>query len=737
MLYSTIMSARTSLFALLAGLACLLGCSSGSAADAGTEDAAKDVATKADAGKPDGSKSDASSADAKSKPDAVTVDAEPAGKPGSPPLLGEDCDPMVPTECGFPFPSNVWTTPDTTMLNGMHVAFGTTTLPVSAQGIRVGSTGICLPDGGAPPDAGNNGPDGSATQCRKSDSFTTRDGFSPGGTILTHMPNATVTGLPGVGSIAMSVLTTSPTILMEADTGVLVPHFSELDVSGNDATEEAFMIHPAQRLKDGTRYIVAIRNVVDATGKPLPANAAFAALRDGTPSTDISVGRRRALYADILGKLTANGVEKSTLQLAWDFTTSSEANTTGWLVSMRDQALAAVGTQGPSYTITKVEDNPNQWIRRRLTGLMTVPLYLTSAGSPANIVFGANGLPKQNGTATFQFLVHIPNSLVTSGKPGAIIENGHGLLGSETEGQDGYLAQICDREGYVAVAVNLIGLASDDQNGVVTDVGGDLAMFEQQVERQHQGLVNELLAMRMMIGRMSTEPETIFNGLPTIDPTKYFYRGDSQGGILGATFMALSTDVTRGFLGEPGAPYSLLLNRSSDFAQFLVILRLSYPRPLDVEFNIDLIEALWDRTEPDGYLPYLRSNNLPNTPAHQVLLAAALGDHQVTPLGAEFMARSLGALSLEAVNQEVYGVTDSPSGFSGTGFVLWSFGLPAAPITDIPMQVGNDPHDELPSVFASEDMIDGFLRSGIVNQTCPDGGPCVAVCNDAGTCTAQ
>ncbi len=474
------------------------GCSSGTPAtavnghDGGVSDAGKDVAVA----KKDAAKGERDSGVAKD-----ASDPGPPGTPGSPPLLGEDCDPMVPTECGFPFPSNVWTTPDSTMPSGVHLAFGKTTLPTSSENIQVGSA-----------------------------AFATRDGFSPGGTILTHMPNATVTGLPGVDTMALSVTSASPTLLIEADTGTLIPHFSELDVSGNDPTEEAFMIHPAFRLKDSTRYLVAIRNVVDATGTPLPANPIFAALRDDTPSKDISVGRRRALYADILGKLKAAGVDTGSLQLAWDFTTASEENTTKWMVSLRDQALAFVGSQGPSYTITLVEDNPNPWIRRRLTGTMTVPLYLTAATSPANINFGANGLPAQNGTATFPFLVHIPNSLVASGMPGPIIENGHGLLGSETEGEDGYLAQICDREGYVGVAVDLIGMASDDQGAIFTDVSGDLSQFEQQVERQHQGLVNELLAMRMMIGRMATEPETIFNGNPTIDPTKYFYRGDSQGG---------------------------------------------------------------------------------------------------------------------------------------------------------------------------------------------------------------
>ena len=54
------------------------------------------------------------------------------------------------------------------------------------------------------------------------------------------------------------------------------------------------------------------------------------------------------------------------------------------------------------------------------------------------------------------------------------------------------------------------------------------------------------------------------------------------------------------------------------------------------------------------------------------------------------------------------------------------------------MTVGTDPHDELPYVTDSQDMADQFLRTGVVNQTCPDGGPCVALCPDGGgNCTAQ
>jgi hypothetical protein len=628
----------------------------------------------------------------------------PAATPlaDAPPLLLLDCDPMVPSECGFPFPSSVWTVPDSSTPTGVHVYFGKTTLPAYTPLQHTDPT-----------------------------PWLTRDGFSPGGALLTNFPGATTTGLPNPDTIASSILPTSPTLIMEADTGALVPHFSELDVTTSDTTRQAFMVRPMIRLNDATRYIVAIRHVVDDTGTPIPANPVFAALRDNTPSEDISVPPRRALYADIMSRLTAHGITTSDLQLAWDFTTASRDNTTQWLLHMRDDALATVGAAGPAYTITNVEDNPNPDIRRRITGMMTVPLYLNQPGPGASINFGPDGMPAQNGTAQFPFLVHIPNSLVNAGTAGPIIENAHGLLGDETEGEDSYLAEICNREGYVAVAVDFIGMCSDDVNTITNNIAGDIGGFNLQVMRQHQGFINELLAIRMLMGNFANDPNVIFNGQSVIDTTERYYRGDSQGGIFGGTFMSIATDVTRGLLGEPGAPYDLLLNRSLDFGGFFVILRGVYSNPLDIQFNLDLLDLLWDRTEPDGYIAYLNQNMLEGTPEHQVIMHVAIGDHQVTPLGAHFIARTIGAQNLETVNREIYGITDATSGFTGSGMCEWNFGLPPAPLTDIPMSAGNDPHTLLRQVPEAQDMADKFLRTGQVIQTCDGGGPCAAT-DDAG-----
>ncbi|HLM71848.1 MAG TPA: hypothetical protein VK459_04135, partial [Polyangiaceae bacterium] len=183
-------------------------------------------------------------------------------------LLDKDCDPLVPTQCGFPFPSNVWLADDEATATKKRVAFGAGTLPKS----KSSSTSI--------------------DPAQWSDS----DGFSTGQAPMTHLPGATVTGLPTQDSIDLSLSDDSPTVLIEAETGKRVPHFAELDMSADTDDDRAFMIRPVVRLKDATRYIVAIRRVVDADGRRLQPTPVFKALRDGEwLDSEPSVGRRREL----------------------------------------------------------------------------------------------------------------------------------------------------------------------------------------------------------------------------------------------------------------------------------------------------------------------------------------------------------------------------------------------------------------------------------------------------------
>jgi hypothetical protein len=611
---------------------------------------------------------------------------------GGVPLLGADCDPMVPSRCGFPSPSSVYLADDPTTPTGKRVAFGATTLPAYTLEHPLDPA-----------------------------AWSDLDGFSPGMAPMTHMPGATIAGLPTQDSIDLSLTADSPTILLEADTGARVPHWAELDVSVPFPETQAFMIHPAVRLKDGARYIVAIRRVVDASGAALPPSPVFRALRDGTDLDDPSVRRRRALYADIFARLASAGIAKGDLQIAWDYVTASREGTTKRMIAMRDDALAKVGADGPPYVITNVEEKPNPYIRRRITGKMTVPFYLDKQDVGGRLVLGPDGLPRQNGTADFEFVVHVPESLASAAAPkaGPLVQNGHGLLGSMREGQNGYLAEFADVKGYVAFSMDLFGMAGGETSFIADTLFADATNFRSTIDRQHQGIVNELLLMRMMKGRFVKEPLVQFGGVSVIDPTEAYYRGDSQGGIFGATYMAISTDVTRGLLGEPGMPYTLLFNRSVDFTGFGAILHVTYRNPLDVQILFGLVQMLWDRTEPDGYAPYITESMLPGTPAHQVLIHVAIGDHQVSPLGAHLIARSVHAKNVTPVNRHVWGLDEASAPLSGTSaMVEYDFGLPLSPSTNLPPSGDGDPHDSLRVLPQAETQADEFFRTGVVNQHC-------------------
>ena len=610
------------------------------------------------------------------------------------PWLQGDCDPIAPSRCGLPFPSNVYLADDAATPTGKRVQFGPTTLPTAKKK--------------------------HVDPAQWADS----DGFSPGQAPFTHMLGATIAGFPTQDNLEFSTTTNSPTILLDAETGQLVPHFAELDVSpGTSAETSALMLRPVVRLKDGARYIVAIRRVKDASGSALPPSEAFQALRDSAPSDEYSVRRRRTLYADIFSKLEAAGIPRGDLQIAWDYTTASRENNTRWLVHMRDDALATVGEEGPEYVIDTVEDNPNKWIKKRIYGRFTVPLYLDKAEPGGELVFDDGGLPKKTGTAQYEFVVHLPNS-VTGDTPGALLQNGHGLLGSKNEGRNGYLAELSDLKRYVSFSIDLIGMASDDEESVKDAISGDIGRFRQLVDRQHQGILNSLLAMRMMKGRFWKDPIMQDNGKSMIDPKECYYRGDSQGGIFGTTYMALSTDVTRGLLGEPGMPYNLLLHRSTDFGPFFFLFKLFYNNSLDGQLALGLVQMHWDRTEPNGYAPYITTNTLPGTPSHDVLLHVAIGDYQVTPLGAHLIARAVGAKNLAPVNRSIYGIPEDPGPFTGNGIVEYDFGLPESPKTNTPPAGPDkdDPHDKVRVLGVSYDQTDVFLRTGSVQAFCE--GPC-------------
>lgn len=605
------------------------------------------------------------------------------------------CDTLVPGMCAFPFPSNVFTEADPSTPTGRRLALAPGSMPVNYYGVAVDPS----PWNGS-------------------------DGFSPGLGLMTHLPGAVVDGLPRPSSIERSLEPDCPTVVLDVDTGERVPHWAELDMTATDPERRPFIIRPVERLASGHRFIVAIRNVRDEAGASLSPSATFAALRDGTASDDASVEERRALYADIFRRLDDAGIGRDDLQIAWDFTTASRENDTTWLLHMRDEALALVGDAGPEYSIVSVEQDPEEGVALAIEGLMQVPLYLDEPGPGSRLVFGADGLPEPNPEmpwAEFPFKVIVPPLAADGALP--LAQFGHGLF-SEREEIMWFEIPFSSTYGYVVFATEWIGMAGDDDRvhigGFIQN--GNFEQFATVTDRLHQGVLNHLLLMRLMRGRFVDEPMIQFGDHSAIDPDARYYYGSSQGGIMGGTYMALTTDVERGLLDTAGMPYNLLLPRSVDFDEFFGIIKGQYEDPRDVAFLLALAQILWDRVEPTGWTPYVERDPLPGTAPHRVIVRPALGDHQVTNLGAHIMARTIGVKHVDTGLRDVWGLETVAAPYSGSALVEYDFGVPTDPEDNLPQRECGDPHDVLRKIPEGQQQLDHFFRTGEIADFC--GGPC-------------
>lgn len=599
-----------------------------------------------------------------------------------------DCDPLVPEYCAFPFPNNVFSTDDEGAETGRRLALSAEMMPKAV----------------------NHEPDPSR--------FNLSDGFSPASTPITFIPGATTTGLADPLTIDSSLADDSPTILLDAETGERVPHWAELDMSHGDDDRRAFMIRPAHQFEPGRRYIVAIRGLVDGAGEAIAASEGFAALRDDLPSEDPAIDDRRGLYADIFERLSEAGVGREDLQLAWDFTTASATNTTERAVHMRDEGLDLVGPDGPDYEVTAVEMNPAPGLAMRIEIDMTVPLYLDSPDAGGRMQLGDDGLPEPTGTAVYPVLVHVPESAFET--PAKLVAYGHGLLGSRQEIQAAHLQAFAADGNVIVFATDWVGMAQDDL-GHIADVlsTGRIDDFHTVPDRLQQGFLNAFVAMRMMRTNFAADPIMQGPDGSVVDASESWYFGGSQGGIFGSSYMALSPDVFRGALAVPGQPYNLLLNRSIDFANFFTLIDAVYPDKLDLRFLLELTQIEWDRAEPSGYSRHVIQDPLPGTAEKEVLTLVAIGDHQVTTLGAHVMARELGIPQIGPANRpDLFAIDVVEQPYMGSAMVEYDFGLPPEPLENVPMTEGEDPHGKLADIPIAAMTVEQFLRTGVVETFC-------------------
>ncbi len=684
---------------------------------------------------------------------------------------GRRCDPTDPAVCVQPFPSDRFTVPDASAATGRRVHFTIGEMPRNLLGVPVD-----------PREQNRN------------------DGFSPGSELITRVPGLDSdaalarTGAVPIDDLARAYDRSQPIVVIDADSGARWPVWSEVDVNPSDPAQRNLLIRPARDVLDGHRYIVALRRLRGADGRLLPASPAFRALREGTPTSDPALEARRGHVEALLGDLAQAGVTRDDLHLAWDFTVASAQNLTGRMLTIRNDAFAQLGdhdlsdltVQGrsPAYTVDNVTENPGGAdgpILRRVEGRVTVPCYMTLPGCPSGSRLhydSGSDRPTQipGNTTQARFTCQIPRRAL-DGRPLRAGIYGHGLLGDRGEVGQGQLQDLSQSEGFAFCATDWIGMSCSDVPDVppspdsIAGILGDLAAgrapklpdcdlpniatilldvsnFPTLVDRVQQGMLNFLYLGRAMIhpDGLGSDPAFQVNGRSVLDPTRLYYDGNSQGGIIGGALVAVAPDLDRAVLGVPGMNYSLLLRRSKDFDSYAQILYRAYPDELERPLVLSLMQMLWDRGEADGYAQHMTADPLPGTPAHAVLMHVGLGDHQVSPYAAKVEARTIGARAhvpwtdpgRDTDRDPTFGLKPlGPGPYVGSAIVPWDIGplrvqdgqvegTPPPPKGELPPSSGRDPHEAPRRSSLAMRQKSAFLRpGGTVIDVC-GGRPCYA-----------
>jgi hypothetical protein len=697
------------------------------------------------------------------------------------------CDPIDPAQCMLPYPNDWFTKPDPTSVTGRRLDLTLLGMPHNAEGKPIEPL-----------------------------EWNRSDGFSAGAQILTVVPGMTdnadvaASGMPPVTDLAANANPDPGVILLDTRTGQHVPVWVEIDQYTAEAgpvpagttspVQQDLMIHPAVNLTDGHHYIVALRHLhTDNNGPVAQASTAFAQYRDRKALTS---DPRTAHMEHIFQVLQRAGWQRDNLYLAWDFTTASTRNVTGRLLAIRDDAFKQLGGQAPAFTVDSVTNNASGKVARQITGHFTVPCYIAptcdapqkcdtvsqgvfndcpTPGQFALDPTNPDAVPSQVAGQTYQanYICNVGNSTQYQDQQKLRpVEYGHGLFGGAGEVNSDPQVTMAQRFGMMYCATDWFGMASADIPNAVVALN-DLSRFPMLTDRVQQGELDFLYLARLMVHPQGFGSNAAFqyaDGASLIDTAQAFYDGNSQGGIFGGTVCAVSIDVRRCVLGVPGMDYSILLPRSSDYVAtqaitatqpsqvnpkdptslvgYSTIFDTAYPDQAQRMIVLDLIQTLWDRSDPDGYATHMRGG-LPNTPHHEVLLQAGYGDHQVANITAEDEARTIGADGVypplvparygpyQDVFWDIPAIPSDGYPYDGSAITLFDTGPVGAdsqcghngtsypPPSDTPNRTGEDPHEAPRRAPWGQVQKSNFLQvGGEVTNPQPGGAPYFAWCWD-------
>ena len=528
-----------------------------------------------------------------------------------------------------------------------------------------------------------------------------------------------------------------------------------------DAARLPFYIRPARACSP--MRTTSWRFAPSARGRnPRRRLAYFTALRDNTPLAEAAdLEGRRAHFEEIFTTLTAAGVARNELIEAWDFRTASDELLVDDLVRIRDEAIRQNDAAGNCrITVSEIQNAPASDVWRRVRGTVRVPLFLNSertggdaGGSPddARIRRNAAGQAIQNAETPFvevPFTASIPTSvhtrLAAGGEPRPLAHLRTRPLRGSWRGGVGLVPHDDGRAGDGLDRRRLVGMSSEDVARVLRSLS-DFSSFVATPERFEQGLINFVVLTHSFANPscqvVSTDPN-VFNITPTAggparriwDNDELYYGGESQGGIMGMSLAAISTDITHFMSGVSGMAYSVMIPRSSNWISYGGIMANSYRRQVDRALLMTMAQSVWDVSDPATFVGRITGDRLPCglgettcpgglTPDHQLVMMIGQDDAQVANITADTAARTFGLPVVTPSPYLPHGLATTPAAESDNvrnAMIIYAIpGVAPLPLGTRNPGGDNDAHGGVRRAESGFRMLDRFYApDGIIVNEC-------------------
>ena len=183
--------------------------------------------------------------------------------------------------------------------------------------------------------------------------------------------------------------------------------------------------------------------------------------------------------------------------------------------------------------------------------------------------------------------------------------------------------------------------------------------------------------------------------------------------------MGNSEVVESGVLHVPGAMWSTLLERSSNWTPLEAFLTETVPTPSERQLLYSGMQLLWDPVDPINHLGAMAEKN--------VLWQVAVGDEQVPNFTAEALARSLSVPLIAPEVHQVFGLqtAGTPLGPGASGYFQFHPGMPLPFEGNRPAEV-TGAHSAVRQHPEAREQVLVFLHDGIEGTIIhPCDGPCL------------